>query len=59
VIVNPEKPQKNETGKPRKPPKDVAGKLDPEYKERDFDDALNRTTRRLDPSEPDRGSTRK
>jgi hypothetical protein len=57
--VNPEKPQKNETGKPRKPPKDVAGKLDPEYKERDFDDALNRTTRRLDPSEPDRGSTRK
>lgn len=45
-----ERPPKNETGKPRDVPEDVREKQDPEYSERDFDDALGRVTKRLDDS---------
>ena len=40
-------PEKNTTGKPRKVPDDVREKQDPEYSEREFDDALKKTTKRL------------
>jgi hypothetical protein len=54
------KPEKNTTGSPREVPEDVREKQDPEYTQRDFDDALERTTRQLDdPSAPARESTRK
>jgi hypothetical protein len=54
------KPTKNTTGKPRKPPADIAEKLDPEYREKDFDAALERATRRLDEADPrGRGSSRR
>lgn len=47
------KPEKNTTGKPREVPEDVRQKLDPDFGESDFDDALERATRRLDdPSAP-------
>jgi hypothetical protein len=54
------KPAKNTTGKPRKAPKDVQEKQDPEYSPADFDRDLEKATRRLaDPSEPGRGSSRR
>lgn len=53
-------PDKNTTGIPREVPEDVRKKQDPEYSERDFEEALERTTRRLDePSEPDPRSPRR
>lgn len=53
-------PKKNTRGKPRKVPKDVREKQDPEYDEDAFEDALKRVSRRLDdPSEPDRGSPKR
>jgi hypothetical protein len=54
------KPEKNKTGKPRKPPKDVEEKQDPEYTPADFGRDLEKATQRLDDSsEPDPGSSRK
>jgi hypothetical protein len=54
------KPEKNRTGKPRKPPADVREKQDPGYSEDDFQKALERATRRLDgPAEPERGRPRR
>ena len=53
-------PGKNTTGKPRDVPEDVREKQDPDFSKRDFEDALEAVTRRLvDPSEPDRGSSRR
>lgn len=53
-------PEKNTSGSPRETPDDVVEKQDPEYTEEDFDDALERVTRRLvDPPEPDQGSPRR
>lgn len=53
-------PKKNQTGKPRVPPKDVRDKQDPEYSPEDFDRALEKATRRLEtPSEPAPGSPRR
>ena len=54
-------PEKNTTGKPRKPPPDVERLQDKEYSESDFDRALRDVTKRLvDPDRPPaRGSTRR
>lgn len=55
-----EKPEKNTTGKPRKPAADVAAKLDPEYDEAAFERALEKATRRLaEPESPAPGSPRR
>lgn len=51
------RPQKNTTGKPRKPPADVRELQDPEYDEGDFDRDLERATKRLD--EPESPAPRK
>ena len=51
---------KNTSGKPRKPPKDVAEKQDPTYSPADFDRDLEKATRRLEkPSAPGPGSPRR
>lgn len=53
-------PEKNTTGKPREVPDDIREKQDPSYSEADFDEALERATRKLEePSEPDPGSPRR
>jgi hypothetical protein len=54
------KPEKNTTGKPRSVPDDVREKQDPEYSEADFDEALEKATKRLGKlSERDPGSPRR
>lgn len=53
-------PEKNKTGKPRRPPADVRKIQDPEYDEDAFAAALEKTTRRLvEPESPGRGSPRR
>lgn len=50
---------KNTTGQPRQVPEDISKKQDPEYSEQDFENALDRVTRRLeDPSPRDPESPR-
>lgn len=54
------KAEKNTTGGPREVPDDVREKQDPEYSEGDFDEALEKTTKRLGPaSQRDPGSPRR
>lgn len=53
-------PEKNTTGKPRKPPADVRELQDPEYDEDDFAQDLEKATRRKDePESPAPGSPRR
>jgi hypothetical protein len=55
-----EKIEQNRTGVPRPEPDDVKAKQNPEYSREDFEDALERATRRKDePESPAPGSRRK
>ena len=59
-MTEPKKPEKNKTGKPRRPPADVRKLQDPAYDEDAFAVSLEKATRRLvEPESPGRGSPRR